>query len=86
MLKRALWAIFLYLALISYSLPSFAVTVQEVPNPRQIEGGWVTDMTDLLDFETKAKLNQIISHLEEEKGTEIAVVTVPDTPSSATLE
>jgi uncharacterized protein len=86
MLKRALWGIFLCLALISYPLPSLAVTVQEVPNPQQVEGGWVTDMADLLDFKTKAKLNQIISHLEAENGTEVAIVTIPDTAPSGTLK
>jgi uncharacterized protein len=41
-------------------------------------------MANLLDSETKAKLNQMISKLEAENGTEIAVVTVPDTAASAT--
>ena len=79
MLKRAFWAIFLCLVLISFPLPSFAITVQDVPNPQQVYRGWVTDMANLLDSETKAKLNQMISELEAENGTEIAVVTVPDT-------
>jgi uncharacterized protein len=84
MLKRTFWGIFLCLALLSFPLPSFAVTVQDVPNPRQVYGGWVTDMANLLDPETEAKLNQMISKLEAENGTEIAVVTVPDTAPSAT--
>lgn len=84
MFKRAFWAIFLCLALISFPLPSFAVTVQYVPNPRQVDKGWVTDMANILDSETKTKLNQMISKLEAENGTEIAVVTVPDTAPSAT--
>ncbi len=84
-LKRAFWAIFLCLALISFPLPSLALTVQDVPNPQeQYIRGWVTDMANLLDSETKAKLNQMISKLEAENGTEIAVVTVPDTAASAT--
>jgi uncharacterized protein len=53
-----------------------AVTVQDVPNPRQVYWGWVTDMANLLDSETKARLNQMLSKLEAENGTEIAVVTV----------
>jgi len=79
MLKRAFWAIFLCLALVSLPLPSLAVTVQDVPNPRQIDRSWVTDMANLLNPQTQAKLNQMISKLEAENGTEIAVVTVPDT-------
>ncbi len=84
-LRRAFWVIFLCLALISFPLPSLALTVQDVPNPQeQYIRGWVTDMANLLDSETKAKLNQMISKLEAENGTEIAVVTVPDTAASAT--
>ncbi len=83
-LKRAFWAIFLCLALVSLPLPSLAVTVQDVPNPRQIDRSWVTDMANLLNPQTKAKVNQLISQLEAETGTEIAVVTVPDTAPAPT--
>jgi uncharacterized protein len=84
MFKGAFWAIFLCLALISFPLPSFAVAVQDVPNPRQIDRSWVTDMANLLNPQTKAKVNQLISQLEAETGTEIAVVTVPDTAPAPT--
>jgi len=84
-LKRAFWVILLCLAIASFPLPSLAVTVQDVPNPQQqYIRGWVTDMANLLGSDTKAKLNQMISKLEAENGTEIAVVTVPDTAASAT--
>lgn len=83
-IKRAFWAIFLGLAIVSFPLPSLALTVHDVPNPQQVYGGWVTDMANLLDPETKATLNQIISNLEAKNGTEIAVVTVPDTAPADT--
>jgi uncharacterized protein len=83
-MKRAFWAIFLCLAIVSFPLPSLAVTVQGVPNPQEVYKGWVTDMANLFDPETKAKLNQMIAKFEAENGTEIAVVTVPNTASSAT--
>lgn len=79
MIKRAFWVVIICLALISFPQPCSAVTVKEVPNPRQVYGGWVTDMADLLDAETQGTLNRIISQLEAKNGTEIAVVTVPDT-------
>ena len=60
-----------------------AIEVKDVPNPRQINGTWVTDMAGLLDQPTKAQLNSVISQLERKKGTEIAVVTVPETSPSA---
>ncbi len=80
MLKRAFWSIFLCLVLISFPQPSFALMVRDVPNPQeQYIRGWVTDMANLLDFDTKFKLNQMLSKLEHQNGTEIAVVTVPNT-------
>jgi uncharacterized protein len=60
-------------------LPSQALTVEEVTNPRQDNGAWVTDMADILSDRTEAKLNRLISNLEQTNGTEIAVVTVPET-------
>ncbi|MFO8039163.1 MAG: TPM domain-containing protein [Sodalinema sp.] len=63
---------------------SHSLTVQEVPNPQQQYGGWVTDMAGVLSEETEQTLNQKISDLEAQNGTEIAVVTVRDTASEAT--
>lgn len=59
-------------------LSSLALTVQEVPNPRQ-RGVWVTDMAGILSNETESQINQMISQLKAKNGTEIAVVTVPKT-------
>ena len=63
---------------------SLGVTVEQVPNPRQANGGWVTDMADILSPNAEAELNQTISNLEAKNGSEIAVVTVPETAPSAT--
>ncbi|MBE9116608.1 TPM domain-containing protein [Lusitaniella coriacea LEGE 07157] len=63
---------------------SHAVTVQEVPNPRESYGGWVTDMADILLNDTEDRLNRIISELEAKNGTEMAVVTVRETAPSPT--
>ncbi|MGF1494541.1 MAG: TPM domain-containing protein [Microcoleaceae cyanobacterium] len=56
-----------------------ALTVQDIPNPRQVNGGWVMDTANIISAETEAKLNQIISELEATNGSEIAVVTVQST-------
>lgn len=56
-----------------------ALTVEEVTNPRQDNGGWVTDMADILSDRTEIKLNNLITNLEQDNGTELAVVTVPET-------
>ncbi|MCU0534486.1 MAG: TPM domain-containing protein [Hydrococcus sp. Prado102] len=64
------------------ALPSYALTVREVPNPRQTNNGWVTDSANILSDRTEDQLNQMISQLETQNGTEIAVVTVPETSPS----
>jgi uncharacterized protein len=64
-------------------LKSQAITIQEVPNPRQVNATWVTDMAGILDDSTEAQLNSEISQLEAKKCTEIAVVTVPEPAPSA---
>ena len=71
------------LSVIFAPLPSLAVTVQEVPNPRQESSDWVTDMAGILSEDTQAQINQMISDLEVNIGTEMAVVTVPSTSSAA---
>ena len=63
---------------IAVTFPVNAVGVQDVPNPRQ-SGAWVTDMSNILSPETETQLNQMITELEQENGTEITVVTVPNT-------
>ncbi|MEM8675184.1 MAG: TPM domain-containing protein [Cyanobacteria bacterium P01_G01_bin.67] len=60
-----------------------ALTVEEVTNPRRANSGWVTDMAGILSTSTEAELNQIINNLEQTNGTEIAVVTVPETAPAA---
>lgn len=56
-----------------------ALTVEGVTNPRRDNGGWVTDMADILSNSTETKLNNLIADLEQDNGAEIAVVTVPET-------
>jgi uncharacterized protein len=65
------------------SLPVYAVEIQNVPNPRTSQV-WVTDMENILSPETEAQINRIITELEAKNGTEIVVVTVPNTAPSAT--
>ncbi|MDJ0661180.1 MAG: TPM domain-containing protein [Crocosphaera sp.] len=80
----AVWATSSCLAILIFSLPCNAVNVQDVPNPRQQYGGWVTDMAEILTDDTETRLNQMISQLERQNGTELAVVTVPETAPSDT--
>jgi uncharacterized protein len=84
MLKQIALAGFVSFTVAAFPVVSKALTVQEVPNSRQVNGGWVTDMADMLSPATEAQLNQIISDLEAKNSSEIAVVTVPETVPSAT--
>ena len=74
----------LTLGVISFPIASLAVNVEAVPNPRKVNSGWVTDMANILSQPTESQINQLVSQLEAKNGTEIAVVTVPDTKPSAT--
>ena len=62
-----------------WSSPSYALNIEDVANPRQTYGGWVTDMASILSDETENYLNKKINLLESENGAEIAIVTVPET-------
>ena len=73
------WIILLTLSLFLLALPSLAVKVETVPNPRQTYSGWVTDQAQMLSPQAERQLNQMIGKLEAQNGTEIAIVTVPDT-------
>ncbi len=83
-IKRIFWASLLSFAIIIIPQISHALTVQEVPNPQQVNRSWVTDMGNIISSNTEAELNRIISELEAKNGTEIAVVTVAETAPSPT--
>ena len=68
---------------IFFPLKSEALTILDVPNPRQVDSGWVTDLAEILADSTEAQLNQMIEQLEAKNGTEVAVVTVPETSPAA---
>lgn len=76
--------IILTLSLICFPLPTWAVTVGSVPNARQTNGTYVTDMANILSSDTERKINRQIAELEAKNGSEIAVVTVTDTSPSIT--
>lgn len=84
--KRPFWAVCLCLTLIFFPLPSYALTIQDVPNPQIEYGGWVTDMAQILSPNTEAKINQMITGLNSQTGEEIVVVTVPETTPAPSLK
>jgi uncharacterized protein len=78
-IKNTFWVICLCSVLLFSTLPSYALSLKDVPNPQKEYGGWVTDQAQLLSEEAQAQLNQIISELKRQTGDEITVVTVPET-------
>lgn len=65
----------------------WALPIEQIPNPRQIKGNWVSDVANILKPETEQQLNRLINQLQSTNGNEIAVVTLPDsTPFSTPKE
>ena len=71
-----------FLFIILATLPVLAVSVRDVPNPRQTYGGWVTDMAEVLTDDTEKQLNRMIAQFEAKTTIEIAIVTVAETQPS----
>lgn len=69
----------LLLLLLGLTPTAWAIPVSAVPNPRQINGSWVTDMAAVLSPKAEELLNKEIFELEAKTSIELAVVTVPDT-------
>ena len=75
-----LWAILLPIA------PLHAIPISDIPNPRRANGTWVSDVANILSADTEVRLNQRISQLAAKNGSEIAVVTLPDTSPANTVK
>lgn len=56
---------------------ALAISIDEVPNPRA-QDGWISDVADILDPETEARLEQRLQALHDDLTVEIAVVTLYD--------
>jgi hypothetical protein len=44
----------------------WAQRIDQVPNPRVVDGGWVVDMAGVLSAQQKARLNEMLSALERD--------------------
>ncbi|OYQ64778.1 hypothetical protein B9G53_10080 [Pseudanabaena sp. SR411] len=78
--------IFLLWSVLLPTAPLHAIPISDIPNPRKLNGTWVSDVANILSVETESRLNQRISQLAANNSSEIAVVTVPDTIPSATVK
>lgn len=52
-------------------------TVQDVPDPKRSGGGYVSDPTNIISFEARQTLNQLISQLEGNSTAQMAVAILP---------
>lgn len=76
MTKQIGWVALWSLA-IAITPPSvMAIAIEHIPNPRKINGSWVSDTANILSPATEGKLNEMISALESKNGAELAIVTV----------
>ncbi len=82
--KYFILSILFSLVIIIFPMITHAITLQEIPNPRQVNHGWVTDMANILSEQTENTLNQEISALEAKNGSEIAIVTLENTEGFTT--
>jgi len=81
--KQWIWISLLCFTCLLITSVGLALDVNRVPNPRQSSGSWVTDMAHLLKPATIVQMNQMITNLETKNGSEVAVVTVPETKPAA---
>ncbi len=65
--------------ILTWALPASALTVQDIPSPRA-HGGWVSDTADQISPPMERRLNGLITFLEAKTTSEMAVVTISDTP------
>jgi uncharacterized protein len=79
MFKAIFLAGCLSLAIAIVPAPSLAVSLDSVPNPREVGNGWVSDRANVLSPTTEAQINRLVTELEAQNGSELAVVTVPQT-------
>ncbi len=52
-------------------------TVEDVPNPKNSDGGWISDPNNYISGEEKIALNSLISALENKSTAQIAIVVLP---------
>ncbi|CAE8586620.1 unnamed protein product [Polarella glacialis] len=68
----------LRLAAVRAAVPGKVSSPGEVPSPRsRSDGGWVTDMTGVLDSSTVKQVNSMSRKVQQETGGEVVVITVP---------
>jgi len=81
--SRRWYIIALLAATAAAPLAILALPLEQIPDPRQTEGNWVSDVANILRPETEKKLNTLINHLHSANGSEMAVVSVAESKPAA---
>ena len=80
---RCWYIIALINATVAAPMAMLALPLERIPDPRQMEGNWVSDVANILRPETEKKLNILINRLHSTNGSEMAVVSVPESKPAA---
>ncbi len=80
---RSWYKIALIAATVAAPMAMLALPLEKIPDPRQMEGNWVSDVANILRPETEKKLNILINRLYSTNGSEMAVVSVPESKPAA---
>jgi uncharacterized protein len=65
------------LALLAWAIPTFAVTVEEIPSPRP--DGWSVDLTGTIPAGIRQQIDHLGDEVKAANGAEIAVVVIDST-------
>jgi uncharacterized protein len=82
-MNRRWYIIALITATVVAPMAMLGMPVEQIPDPRQTKGNWVSDVANILRPETEKKLNILINHLHSVNGSEMAVVSVPESKPAA---
>jgi uncharacterized protein len=72
-MNRRWYVIALITVTVVAPMAMLGMPVEQIPDPRQTEGNWVSDVANILRPETEKKLNILINHLHSANGSEMAV-------------
>ena len=64
--------------------PSYAISVDDVPQPQESEQNYIVDLVNVLDGDTKTAINNEIAILQKNKNKTIYIVTVPSVSYTTT--
>lgn len=81
-----LFFIFLFLFTAAGEIFSQSYTINTVPNPRTLNGGFISDPGKLLDSTSYQSLNQKLIQLEKDTSVEFAIVALPSIGSNVPKE